>query len=96
MNSRFKLISILIQYIIFLILGEFIQKIDVPHPGLGESAVQKYPLTGISVLVACAGVGDLTAALKCHQKEHNVQIFERAEYQRRWQVYLMLHKHRKS
>jgi heterodisulfide reductase subunit A-like polyferredoxin len=58
-------------------MGEFIHKIDVPQLDSGNSSVQRYPLTGINVLVVGAGVGGLTAALECYRKGHNVRIIER-------------------
>ncbi|RDW57041.1 hypothetical protein BP6252_13913 [Coleophoma cylindrospora] len=62
-------------------MGDFISNIQVPPELASESgqhpSVQRYPLTGIEVLVVGGGVGGLTAALECYRKGHSVRIFER-------------------
>ncbi|RDW58500.1 hypothetical protein BP5796_12430 [Coleophoma crateriformis] len=62
-------------------MGDFISNIQVPPEIASESgqhpSVQRYPLTGIEVLVVGGGVGGLTAALECYRKGHSVRIFER-------------------
>jgi 2-polyprenyl-6-methoxyphenol hydroxylase-like FAD-dependent oxidoreductase len=62
-------------------MGDFIQKIEssyhAPEKSGQKPSVQRYPLTGIDVLVVGAGIGGLTAALECYRKGHSVRIFER-------------------
>lgn len=55
-----------------------------PNPlSLGEvkDGVQRYPLTGIKVLIAGAGIGGLLAALECYRKGHSVMVLERSSSQ---------------
>lgn len=62
-------------------MGDFIQKIegtpDIALDSKRELSVERYPLTGIDVLVVGAGIGGLTTALECYRKGHNVRLYER-------------------
>lgn len=52
-----------------------------PNPlsiGKVKDGVQRYPLTGIKVLISGAGIGGLLAALECHRKGHSVMVLERS------------------
>jgi succinate dehydrogenase/fumarate reductase flavoprotein subunit len=40
------------------------------------STLQRYPPTGIDILIVGGGLGGLTAALECYRKGHNVRILE--------------------
>ena len=62
-------------------MGDFIQEIEIPHRAehktVWRRSVERYPETGIDVLIVGAGVGGLTAALECYRKGHNFRIYER-------------------
>jgi 2-polyprenyl-6-methoxyphenol hydroxylase-like FAD-dependent oxidoreductase len=40
-------------------------------------AMDRYPLTGIDILIVGAGLGGLTAAIECYRKGHNVRVIEK-------------------
>lgn len=52
------------------------------HPSPTQASCEKlpdrFPLSGISVLIAGGGVAGLLAALECWRKGHNVRIVERS------------------
>ena len=39
--------------------------------------MERYPPSGIDVLIVGGGLGGMSAAIECHRKGHNVRIIER-------------------
>lgn len=49
------------------------------NPGHWLGSVQRFPETGIEVVIAGAGIGGLWTALECWRKGHTVRIFDKTE-----------------
>jgi ribulose 1,5-bisphosphate synthetase/thiazole synthase len=64
-------------------MGRFEETLNFSHTdpisANGHSDVHRDPPSGINILIVGAGVGGLVAAIECHRKGHNVQIWERSK-----------------
>lgn len=41
------------------------------------STMERYPLSGLSILIVGGGIGGLTFAIEAHRKGHDVRVLEK-------------------